>query len=453
MTLANPSASATEGRLFWTLWLILLAGKLSLASWLPLSPDEAYYWVWSQNPQLSYYDHPGFVSWLFWLGDLFPGHGLFERWPAVILGHGLLVIWWKVFALLSWPFTAWLKWLAFLLLCPLTGLGSLVVTPDLPVLFFWSLAVYLSLKIISQSEASIWNWIGLGISLGLGFNSKYHIVLLVFSALLALFLRPLRKKILRPELGWTLFFGFLSCLPVILWNAQNDWISFRFQLDHGLAEGPWKPWWTVSYLLGEGILLFPVLIWFLFKHRESSPERLWLHLVTWVPLGFFFLTSFKASVELNWPIMAFPSFFALVATSPLPRWGLWTTISFWSVFHLFLVLALALPSRFHLHEKIAEPYRFRLLRELPRTYEPLYASNYQIASSLWYLSQTPVPKLRLSSRFDYFDFLEISLPKDDFYLLRTEDQSWPDWLIQENWVPEFVTSPAPRLEIWKVRKK
>ena len=31
---------------------------------LPLHFDEAYYWVWSKHPQLSYFDHSPMIAWL-----------------------------------------------------------------------------------------------------------------------------------------------------------------------------------------------------------------------------------------------------------------------------------------------------------------------------------------------------------------------------------------------------
>jgi 4-amino-4-deoxy-L-arabinose transferase-like glycosyltransferase len=53
---------------FSEVWSLSLAIKIVLAILIPLSLDESYYWVWGQNPQLSYYDHPPMVGWLFFLG-------------------------------------------------------------------------------------------------------------------------------------------------------------------------------------------------------------------------------------------------------------------------------------------------------------------------------------------------------------------------------------------------
>jgi hypothetical protein len=46
-------------KIFW----ISLILKLALAAVIPLTNDEAYYWVWAQHMQWSFYDHPPFVAW------------------------------------------------------------------------------------------------------------------------------------------------------------------------------------------------------------------------------------------------------------------------------------------------------------------------------------------------------------------------------------------------------
>ena len=38
--------------------------RLALAARTPVIDDEAYYWIWSRHPALSYLDHPPLVAWL-----------------------------------------------------------------------------------------------------------------------------------------------------------------------------------------------------------------------------------------------------------------------------------------------------------------------------------------------------------------------------------------------------
>lgn len=104
--------------------------KLLISALLPLSSDEAYYWVWGQNLQWSYFDHPPFVAWLYAIGDVFHGWGGAVRWPGVLLGHVTFSLW----AIYSRKFLTERETLLFAwlyLLSPMLGFGSLIVTPEM----------------------------------------------------------------------------------------------------------------------------------------------------------------------------------------------------------------------------------------------------------------------------------------------------------------------------------
>lgn len=44
--------------------LAFLAIRLVFWGWTFPNPDEAYYWLWGQHPEFSYYDHPPFHAWV-----------------------------------------------------------------------------------------------------------------------------------------------------------------------------------------------------------------------------------------------------------------------------------------------------------------------------------------------------------------------------------------------------
>ena len=58
----------------WSVALVLLTlvalVKVALAASWGLLADEAYYWVWSKELQVSYYDRPGATAWLIALTTL-----------------------------------------------------------------------------------------------------------------------------------------------------------------------------------------------------------------------------------------------------------------------------------------------------------------------------------------------------------------------------------------------
>ncbi len=97
--------------------------KLVIAAVVPLSFDESYYWVWSKNLQLSYFDHPGMVAWLFRIGNIFEQLGHAVRWPAVILGHLTILVWINILKKLTFSDNKIFIWVLVCLFSPLLGPG------------------------------------------------------------------------------------------------------------------------------------------------------------------------------------------------------------------------------------------------------------------------------------------------------------------------------------------
>lgn len=410
-------------------WLLTLFIKIGLSTLLPLAPDEAYYWVWSQHLQLSYFDHPGMVAWLLSLGSIFSflPHG--ERIPAILLNHSLLLIWWLILQRL-WTADLTRKWLLLVVASPFLGLGSILVTPDSPVLFFISLSL---LFFIRQQSSRQWYWsLALGLSLGLGFCSKYHIVLLALS-LLAYVALEKRWKTIKPQ-DWLLVIlgGLVGCAPVLLWNFQNDFMSFKFQLNHGLGKDTWQPHWTSDYILGQILIFFPSLLFLFAKGFRYQKLRLffWVALIPWI---FFFLSSFRGAVQGNWPIVAYHAALVLVVGASQSWKHFKGLIAFWLVAELIIVSQWIYPWWATAPDKLQEVHNIRSTIEPLKAYRPLYGGSYQISSILWYYSGEPVYKLRQMSRFDFFDQIDGSLPTASwFYVLRTTGERLPDWLQKQN---------------------
>lgn len=425
---------------FRRLWALSLLVKLILAALIPLSADEAYYWVWSHKLQLSYFDHPPMVAWLFYLGHFLEPLLNAVRWPAVILGHGLIAVWYGILKD-TVDFSKIRMWVYLVLFSPLLGFGSLIVTPDLPVLFFWSLSLYLALQALK--EKNLMSYALLGASLGLGFCSKYHIVLFVPCLLAYLLIEKKWRDVRWGGVLLTLLAGLLFCTPVILWNYQNGFASFEFQLKHGLERSAYNPEWTVSYVLGQVLILFPLVFWAALRARVPQNLR-WLYYFGWGPVLFFLLTSFRALVEANWPIIGYPALLAIAVFYPrMTAWLKYYTV-FWGAIVVIVLATLFTPSLRKLNDKIEEPYVFRDLSALAQEYKPLYASSYQMASSLWYFSKVPVFKLKDISRFDFFDTLPEAVPNGkQFYLVKRERNGLPSWISEQQWQMKEIKRISP----------
>lgn len=127
-------------------WLIVLGLvtflRLVLASWLPLSPDEAYYRLWALAPAAGYLDHPPMVAlWMrigmFFAGDTAEGLRLMGPVSAAV-GTVLLVkaaqIW---LSSQQFPAKKALESGIVLNSTLAVGLGTLLMTPDTPLVFLW----------------------------------------------------------------------------------------------------------------------------------------------------------------------------------------------------------------------------------------------------------------------------------------------------------------------------
>ena len=444
--LENQSNLAIE-RAFFALWLIALIVKLGLSAVLPLSADEAYYWVWSKNLALSYYDHPPMIAWLLALGSPLEDWGHAVRWPLVVIAHFVPFIWFQILKLLKNE-NRFPVYLLLFYCCPLTGLGGLIATPDLPLLLFWSCAVWSILSFLREPRDR-WIWL-FGASLGLGFCSKYQIVLLPLGLSLALFMPEIRKKLSWRFFVITFFVGLLTSLPVLIWNSRHEWVSFLFQLSHGLEANHFAWQWPAEYVLGQIFLIFPTILWVAWKvHRRGLLERV-LFFSAAGPLIFFFWSSFRAPTELNWPIMSYPALLLLASLAANRKQWL-SAVAFWGLLQASIPVMLFYPQHFPLHEKVSELWRFRNIRQLPSQYSPLYASSYQMSSLLWYASKIPVAKVKGMNRIDMYDFWSFSEPDGSFFLLKEPRHRLP--ARYREWQSRFVESPAPGLELWEVRPK
>ena len=300
-------------RLFWGLLAGLTIIRLYLAASVPLTPDEAYYWVWSRNLQPGYLDHPFMVALWIRVGTWIVGDttlGVRLLGPLSVL-PGSWALYHAVRQLLPgspWPqsgFRAALLLNATLML----GLGAATMTPDTPLLFFITLFLYTLSRAIDPeltARAALPWWIGSGLLLGLAFDSKYTAVLIG----LGLGGAVLTTKRLRQQPGpWLALPGlFVAMSPVIVWNAGHHWASFIRQ---GGRTGDWHPARAFQFmgeLIGGQIGLATPLVFILFV------VGLWVcvrrnRLLAWlalVPTAVFVAHAFGDRVQPNWPAVIYP---------------------------------------------------------------------------------------------------------------------------------------------------
>ena len=142
-----------------------------------------------------------------------------------------------------------------------------------------------------------------------------------------------RKWLTRKEPYLSFLLGLAIFSPVILWNAQNDWMSFRFQLSHGLAVKKevglkyfGEYWGAQAGLVSP--LMFLALLWAMAKSglvgfRLKKEHMLLLFWTSAPVLLFFAFTSLRSKVEANWPALAYFSAVIALAGISTEEWSGW----------------------------------------------------------------------------------------------------------------------------------
>lgn len=399
---------------------VFLAIRFLAAAFLPLSADETYYWLWAQNLQLSYFDHPPLVAWLIKLSTLFLGDSAFAVRFFAPLGIFVISIIAAYYARLQTGGKAALSLVLAIQLIPLFNLGGIIITPDTPLVFFWILALVYLLK--TEGRIDIRKGCILGAYVGLGLLSKYTMILF-FPIALVYLIRAKHHRSWITGFVTCIFVSLMLFLPVIIWNVNNDWASFLFQLNHGtngtgnILEN------TVSFIasqLGLFSLGFAYLfiLWGLEKRRRISKTES-VKLFATLPLLFFLPFCIFSHSEAGWTAVAYPA----------ALWGIWVHVfrtkeiyqKFWNislavaaVFSLLMYLwAFGAFGQNNILDKIGklEKETNSVLENLQEKYIslPLVAQNYQIASMFTYYMKYDNYRMKVlatanarKSQFDYW---------------------------------------------------
>lgn len=400
------------------IWWIALIIKALVAFTFPIVPDESYYWVWSHFLDFSYFDHPAMVAWLFALSKDLAPLGSIVRWPFLLIGHLSLLF---IFDIAKTYLSLEKQKLFALVLClsPMFTFASFIATPDSPFIFFWCCSLWMLNRGLQTSQKKY--YIGLGVALGLGFCSKYMIVLFIPSLGIALISHEVRNRIKWNYVVFTFLAGLICSLPVIYWNYQHDFVSFNFQLNHGLGR-EWEPKWTLGYLLSQALIAFPIFIYLAFKKIETK-NLLWISF-SLVPFAFFFFTSFKGFVEPNWALMAYPALYLVAIMQAKNLKPIRVVLALWSCL-ILITLSQAyfewIPSQ-GLKKALAKTKIFDLIEQDARSQNkiPVYLSSYQMASIISFRENRIFKKLPGLNRKDFFDFLPLDEPFPNRFIIYVE---------------------------------
>ncbi|MCX5781213.1 MAG: glycosyltransferase family 39 protein [Elusimicrobia bacterium] len=277
---------------FITLLRIFIIGKFGLDG------DESYYWIWSRNLSLSYYDHPPMVAYIIYVSTFIFGNSEFAvRFPTIITWFFIFIMTFYLTKKLFGEKSAFWSIVSSFLV-PLFMINNLDIRPEIPFTFFWMLFIFIFWKIIETSNSKYWYLIG--IILGFGLLSKYTAILLIPSVLLFLIIsHKHRFWFFKKEPYIALIIAFIVFSPVIFWNIENNFASFGYQFNRVITKShyeglnilirlfiaPLKQFQIIGFII---FIYWAVLFWSIYEYFRENRDSLLLIFTFSFPILLFF---------------------------------------------------------------------------------------------------------------------------------------------------------------------
>ena len=310
--------------------LVLLMLRALMAAQLPLSADEAYYWLWSLHPAAGYFDHPPMIAWLIHAGTALFGDTPFGvRFAGLILSLPASWFVWRAAALILKDQTRAGLAALFFNLTLMVSVELLAATPDMPSLATSAAFVYFLARVQQTGEGRA--WLGAGVAAGLGLLSKYAALFLGAGALTWLIVdRDARKWLLSP---WP-YLGACAALaifaPNLVWQSQHHWQTFLFQFGR-IGTGHFTLRFLGEFLAAQlGLaspLIFLLMALGLWRATRPGSDRLMLAILVWMGLGYFFQHALHDRVQGNWPCFLYPALAILAADAYAVQNRVWHKVS------------------------------------------------------------------------------------------------------------------------------
>ena len=424
---------------YWLVLAVLVGLRLLFGVGVFPNPDEAYYWLWGQHLDWSYFDHPPFHAWIQGMFAAVLGRSHFVlRLPTVISTGLLLWLYGRICGQLYARQANHAFWLTVLLVLtsPLLFLFLAMAWHDHWLIVFGTAASYCLIRFLSSDRLDNYLWLyGAGVLIGLAALCKYVALFLGLGFLAAIASDARWRSLLKNgHLYGAVAIAGLMTTPIFWWNAQHDFASFQFYLGRSVqtAEPAAIQWFgPIGFLLLSILIFGPIHTGVLIKTALQAPATYFgttYRRVAFVVFGVSTLClavlSLRAPVLYYWNILAYPLLLPLMAGIFLNpyrsadlmhrRWlkgaaGLGVVVATLLLVHYSLVPLSAL-----LDEAGDEDTRMlygwsqvaeRIQQQVAMFSTPplLFTTDYRSAAALAYVLKD-ASVLSISGRIDQFDF-------------------------------------------------
>ncbi len=221
-----------------------------LTAYIEFGNDEVYYWTYAMFPDWSHFDHPPMVGWFIQLFscNLFFTSEFFLRLSSVIfmtLNTYLIFLIGKQIKDELTGFYAALLYTASIYAFVITGV---FILPDTPLSVFTFLAVLQFIRYFQNEKNK--HLLLAGLFAGLSMLSKYSGAFIWVGVGLYIILYA-RKEFRNIFLYVSVLISTICLLPILIWNLNNEFISFTFHGGRVGFFGEFHPEYFLTELLGE----------------------------------------------------------------------------------------------------------------------------------------------------------------------------------------------------------
>jgi len=225
----------------WMVWAISINLFIAITrvlalrnSPLNLLPDEAQYWSWSRHLAFGYFSKPPVIAWLISATTAVAGNDEWAVRLAAPLMHGATGV---VVAFIGRAlFSARVGFFAALVYATLPGVvfSGLIISTDVPLLFFWALALLAIWQLYTKPS---WRWaVVLGAAFGLGFLAKYAMAYILLGLLVFAVIGPREPwRAAGRYLALAVMVALAIVAPNLVWNASHGWAT----VGHTAANAHW----------------------------------------------------------------------------------------------------------------------------------------------------------------------------------------------------------------------
>jgi hypothetical protein len=189
-----------------------------------LQRDEYLHLDQGKHLAWGYISVPPMTSWMSYIINMLGGGVFWVKFFPAFFGTLTILVVWKIIEELNGRWFALLLGSLAVLLSVILRL-NILFQPNSSDVFFWTLTYYTTIKYINTNENK-WLYIT-GLSVGLGFLSKYNIVFLVLGLLGGLLLTRQRKILINKHLYLAAFVTLIIVLPNLLWQINNHFPTFH----------------------------------------------------------------------------------------------------------------------------------------------------------------------------------------------------------------------------------